>query len=447
MSRRNGWRTRGALRRGFSSLFYRPGQRRLTRWAMAAVFVSGVVAVGLLSLAPWGCSHTMPTTAFALPESRTIRVRLVANVDQVSFTATAAPIYWTSANNNERYLNLPVNSPMPISVTAQGWKCGNANLGQGELYLRPATIGSLAVNDTAYRGQYRLVPVGGNRFDVVNDVDVDDYLKGVVARELYADWHPNAYRAQAIIARTYALYEKHAPREARPHWDVHPDQRSQVYGGIPAESAKSVQAVEATRGIVVVYGPSGDEHIFKAFFSSCCGGIAQNVTDAFPNEPFAPPLAGQRVGTVCSISNRFNWGPVILTKQELTQRIRKWNASRGRGDIALVQSVVIEQRNSLGRPTKYAVTDVRGGRYVYNCEDFRSAASYGGSSDNNSILYSSYIENVFNEPDRVRFVGGHGYGHGVGMCQWCTEARARSGVGFEDLVLYAFPGAKLAHAY
>ena len=63
-------------------------------------------------------------------------------------------------------------------------------------------------------------------------------------------------------------------------------------------------------------------------------------------------------------------------------------------------------------------------------------------------LLSSFVK-VVNEPgsDVVRFVEGHGHGHGVGMCQWCSEIRAEAGMRHEDIVLSAYPKAKLVRAY
>jgi len=264
----------------------------------------------------------------------------------------------------------------------------------------------------------------------------------VLPRELYPNWHENTYRALAIAARTYALYEKYTrpPRE----WDVYADQRSQMYGGIASETPKSVSAVEATRGIVVVYGKPGDEHIFKTYYSSCCGGVTQNVSDAFPDMPQIAPLEGRRVGPLCSASAKFVWGPVVVAKGDLTSRLRHWGAGRNPNiaSMGMVQSVVVQNRNQVGRPTQYLVRDVNGRAYTFNCEDFRAAVNSDGI-----LLYSSNIDTVVNESDRVRFVGGHGFGHGVGMCQYCAEARARSGISDEDIVHYAYPGARLARAY
>src|SRR4029453_17087778 len=98
----------------------------------------------------------------------------------------------------------------------------------------------------------RFVPGGNGSFDVVNDVDIDGYLKSVVSKELLRHWHDEAYRAQAIVARTYALYEV-AGSEGRGRWDLNDDVRSQVYGGITAESAKSRDAVDATAGVVLAH--------------------------------------------------------------------------------------------------------------------------------------------------------------------------------------------------
>src|SRR6185437_1537535 len=75
-------------------------------------------------------------------------------------------------------------------------------------------------------------------FDVINDVDVDGYLMSVVPREMFPQWPLEAYKAQAIVARTYALYvARTAPMGT--NFDLFADTRSQVYGGIHDESAKS----------------------------------------------------------------------------------------------------------------------------------------------------------------------------------------------------------------
>ena len=237
---------------------------------------------------------------------------------------------------------------------------GGVAVGAGELTLEPATVGSLRIEKRAHRGRYRLVPTSGGKFDVVNDVDVESYLQGVLARELLAPWHIEAYKAQAIAARTYALYEARTSGGGR-HFDLYPDQRSQVYGGIAAETAKSRDAVESTRGIVLAYGPAGREKIFKAYFSSCCGGITQSAADAF-GDPAIEPLSDQNVGPRCVASPRFNWGPIVISRPELTRRIRAWGSNNDRAERNLGALARIDPQyvNRWGRPIRFLVIDARG---------------------------------------------------------------------------------------
>ena len=200
---------------------------------------------------------------------------------------------------------------------------GNASVGKGELIIEPAVDGWISVNGRPYRGNFHFVAAGdGTSFESINYVHIEDYLKSVIPRELLRDWHVEAYMAQAIIARTYALYEK-SSRPVSPRYDLYTDTRSQVYGGLKDETEKSRLAVDQTRGIVVVYGPAGHERIFKAYFSACCGGLSASAADVFGEAP-SEPLSEQDNGTTCNMSSSFNWGPIVVPRPELTRRFRAW---------------------------------------------------------------------------------------------------------------------------
>jgi stage II sporulation protein D len=427
-------------------------------WGLAGLCFTVLTIGALVVTTPWGCTQTDLNSRDVRPSGRIIRVRLAQSQDSVVLTASQPPAYATTGQANgtpgvERVLNLPAGTPMAVTWTPAGWRCGIANLGTGELIIRPQVAGSLTVfmpgaaNDKAkaYRGTFRLVPITGGKFDVVNDVDLDDYLRGVIAKELYPGWHDEAYRAQAIVARTYALYEMNA-RETPRHFDVYADTRSQVYGGMSAETAKSRAAVDATAGVVAAYGPPGQERIFKAYFSSCCGGVTQSNADAF-NEPLAAPLTEQSVGNLCAASTKFTWDPVVVLKQELSDRVKRWAVQRNHplAQMEQLRSVQIESRNHYKRPVRFAIIDSRGRKFLLAAEEFRWAVNC--DAPEGQTLASSFIETIVNESDRVRFIGGHGYGHGVGMCQWCTQARALAGMRHEDIVTAAYPGARLMRAY
>jgi stage II sporulation protein D len=397
----------------------------------------------------------MPSGANSLPSSPVVRVRLLQNVSQVSLSATRPPTVRTAAGSAHQ-LALTGGAAVPVRLVPGGWQIGSATLPAGELTIDPESDGTASVNGQAYRGSYHLVPSAPFTFDVVNHVGIDPYLKGVVAKELYPQFQPEAYKAQAIVARTYALYEwKTAP--AGRSWDLFADTRSQVYGGMAGESAKSRAAVDDTAGVVVAFGPPGQERIFKTYYTSCCGGISQSARQAFGDADLEP-LHDQFIGGRCAQSSRFNWGPIVISRDELTRRFRIWGANHGRPEksIATIKQIEIAKLNGSGRPVQFTVTDARGLRYLLSGEELRMAVNTDAqepapprgamSAPPTNTLPSSYVSPVADGPN-IRFEQGHGFGHGVGLCQWCAQSEAQAGVPAEKIVLSAFPGAKLVRAY
>jgi stage II sporulation protein D len=395
----------------------------------------------LAFLLPAGCTRTVaPATRGPL-----VHVRLLASQDQVLLTAQAPPTLRCSSDPAPRAVALPAGQPVQVLLGGDGtWRIGNMPAGSGELIVKPSADGSVLVNGKPYRGQYRLVPVAAGKFDLVNEVDVDSYLKGVLACELPSRWEEEAYKAQAIAARTYALYE--ARTSSAGHWDLLPDTRSQVYGGMESETSKSVQAVDETAGIVLAYGPAGQERIFKAYFSACCGGISQSAYDAF-GEAYLQPLGAQDVGALCNASPKFNWGPIVLSKEELTRRAQIWGQRKGHPikSISAVERIDPRYVNQFGRPVKYLWTDRNGGQYLLTSEETRQACN-AGAAEGTPTLASGFFRTVI-QAQSIQFVDGHGSGHGVGLCQWCSEVRAERGMRAEDIVLAAYPNARLVYAY
>lgn len=390
---------------------------------------------------PGGCRQHAHGSARSDERVPLIRVRILAAQNQIMMAASEPPA--VNAGGDRR-LKFP-SGDVPVRLSADGWKIGNFLLGSGgEMIVDPAQPGSVRINGMFHRGRYRLIPVGTDKFDVINDVDIESYLKGVLARELPDRWDEEAFKAQAIAARTYALYEMRT--SGAQSFDVYADTRSQVYGGMPAEREKAVRATEATEGVVVAYGPRGREKIFKAYYSSCCGGIGQSAIDALGDSDI-PPLREKYVGTLCKDSKNFNWAPVVISKEELTRRVRAWGERRNRPErnMANLDRIEIAHVNRYGRPVRFTFTDVRGARYSLNSEETRWACNADAPKEGPTLL-SSFFKPV-NEKDAIRFVDGHGFGHGAGLCQWCTQALAARGMAHEDIIRHAYPGAVLVRAY
>ncbi len=381
------------------------------------------------------------------PAAPGIRVCLLEKQQQIMLAATEPPLIRLNEESPGRRLNIPSGSSVAVLLTPGGWQIGNIPLGVGALTIVPSTDGTVAINNKAYHGQYRLVPQKEG-FDVVNDVDIDSYLKGVIADELLKPWLLETYKAQAVTARTYALYEARTARGGSvlgKTFDVFDDTRSQVYGGIKSETTKSRQAVDETSGVVVVYGTPGQEKIFKAYFSACCGGISQSAADAF-NEAYIPPLSDQNNHSLCSASKWFNYGPIVIPKTELTARIRAWGERKKRPErnISTLASIDVVAVNRWGRATRFVISDTSGNHFSLAGEELRWAVNTNGTDT--TRLTSSFVKTI-NEPDAIRFVDCHGNGHGVGLCQYCAQARAEAGMRHEDIIVSAFQRAKLARAY
>jgi stage II sporulation protein D len=117
---------------------------------------------------------------------------------------------------------------------------------------------------------------------VVNVVGLESYLWGVVPSEMPDTWPAEALKSQAIVARTYALTHMLGGGD----FDVYPDTRSQVYGGMPAESDAAREAVDGTAGKVVLY----NGELAQTFFFSSSGGRTANVQDVWNGSKPMPYL-------------------------------------------------------------------------------------------------------------------------------------------------------------
>jgi stage II sporulation protein D len=146
----------------------------------------------------------------------------------------------------------------------------------GTAPLRVLGVADNGVKDGRYRGAIVLRRDAAQVL-IVDDADLEDYLRGVVPAEMPPTWPAEALRSQAVAARSYALTSR---RPAEP-FDVFADTRSQVYNGVGAESPRSTDAVRATAGIVLMFGTS----IARTLFHSSSGGRTASADEVFGGPP------------------------------------------------------------------------------------------------------------------------------------------------------------------
>lgn len=283
-----------------------------------------------------------------------------------------------------------------------------------------------------------------DQFDVINHVPIEQYLPGVLERELLRGWDSSTYAAQAIAARSYAIDQK-AHRRGRP-FDVEATVQSQVYGGASTYS-RALEAVKRTRGVVLTYR----NHVLPAYYSSTCGGTGQDAAIAFPNGADIPPLKGHKHDNWCSASSNFRWGPVVRDADVLAQRIAMWGQRRQHPVASLqgIRQVAVSSWSDSGRPAGFRVTDQRGQAFAIDPESFRFAcnAHVSGLEKLSKVTKFKSSDVRVTIQDRWVRIEGRGHGHGVGLCQWGAQALAKRGYDAHAILAYYYPKAKLVKVY
>jgi stage II sporulation protein D len=219
-------------------------------------------------------------------------------------------------------------APLQVAGTADGLllggRAGNGRTNgryRGTLELRPGVLGGL---------------------DVVNSVALEDYVRGVVAWESPSSWPIEALKAQAVAARTYGITTKRSGT-----FDEYPDTRSQMYGGIAAETPSTDAAVAATAGQVVTYA---GQPVVTYFFSTS-GGRTENIENTVLGTTPQPWLKSV-ADPYDSVSPRHTWAPVTLSLPTARARLSGLVKGAFRG-IAVVKR---------GRSPRIVAADVVGTR-------------------------------------------------------------------------------------
>jgi stage II sporulation protein D len=295
------------------------------------------------------------------------------------------------------------------------------------------------INPRLYRGTIKIAHLPDGKYAAINSLPIESYLAGVLSRELYANWQPATYRAQAIAARTYALYQ--IETFGRTHaWDVTGGQNSQVYGGKNAETPRAWQAVRATIGEVMETRDQQEMGIFCAFYSACNGGASQSAADAW-GDPSVPPLTNHVFGTLDANCPKFIWPTITLSLQQITQAVTWWgqkNKIPYLAELGPVASVRITQRNAVThRPMIITLIDVAGHIGKMRAEEFRLALALDPMRTVPAPP-SSFFD-IQRDGNNIELVNGHGFGHGIGLSQWGAQTLALRGWRAESILQLYYP--------
>ncbi len=267
----------------------------------------------------------------------------------------------------------------------------------------------------SYRGYLKVRTYKGNLI-VVNYVGMQEYLYSVVTSESYSGWPIEALKAQAVAARTYALYQS----LHRKNWpfDLVDDEGDQAYKGVEAEAQKGITAVQATAGMVLTW----QSRPILAMYTASTGWYVDDPKYIFG---FGYPYLQLKRDPYSEREKMGRWRKEISV-YALEAGLRK----RGLGVYGIYDLVPAEQSPS-GRIIKIRILHQRGQRVVRTYTTIRKVAKLP------DILMS-----IRREGDRFVFYGG-GYGHGVGYSQWGGKEMAEQGYPYQQILAFYYPGATL----
>ena len=324
---------------------------------------------------------------------------------------------------------------------------GRQNLELHEPAVIQSPSGFLQINGRPYRDGMRIYS-NGSFCEVVNEVDIEKYLEGLVNAEFNSRWNEDAMEAQVVAARTYATYQKKQAEAHHAHFDVDATDRDQVYDGSIREDFRAARAVTRTRGMVLTVRDAGKIEPLKAYYSSTCGGITELPQNVWGKG--SPGFSHPVDCPYCAGAPRFHWD-VTLTAPEITAALLRGTRLSGmpsgwpRGSLEWLQR---------GKLIGLRSTRFLGGRV----EELTAVITLGANS--RELRFSGAKFRDWLGAVRVRSTAfelhpslglqgamwrltGRGYGHGVGMCQYGAKAMGEKGFTMAAILKHYYPDARL----
>lgn len=390
-----------------------------------------------------------PTPPAEIVASQNIRVRILESAQQIEVRGL-----------DLRYSNTRALARM-TGQRATAWSCRKGEVNPSMLAgLTPALArmfqmgfsiqapsGFLTVNGRSFRDRVRIVPLAQGGCDVVNEVDLEKYLAGLVNSEISARWAEATIDAQVIAARTYAIYQMGESRKKKySYYDLDSTTKDQVYEGAWKEDYRAMRSVERTRGMVLRDRKS--KALLKAFYHSTCGGRTE-----LPENVWGKPHHGFRRSVSCSFcqsSPRLAWG-IEITSDELESTLQEKLRIQ-----AFLERFEVLERDAQGRvkalravwrqkPGSHLESRIKASQFREWFGAARMQSTWFGFAP---VAFSMGKMGLGRSPAsiaRTRIViSGRGYGHGVGMCQWGAKVMGEKGFQSRQILTHYYPDATIA---
>lgn len=315
---------------------------------------------------------------------------------------------------NNKILYRGKNLNTTVTACKDGILLGGLGSKPNKLLINPSNCDAIVIDGRMFRGSVRFIKRDNSRLLVVNYIDLEDYIKGILYHEASHYWPLEALKAQAVVCRSYAVYQMQENKLK--DYDVTSDIYSQVYGGRTSERYRPNIAVDETKGQMLTY----QDKVFPAYFHATCGGHTEDASMLW-NINIAP-LRGVACN-FCKASPHFRWHYVLTLKEIediLTEAGRK---------VSHIKDIIILNRDGSGRIINLKISSNEKD-LMLSAKDFRNIIGP------NIIRSTNFRVNIVNQ-DAV--FEGFGWGHGVGLCQWGAYFMAKQRYNYEKILKYYYP--------
>ncbi len=300
----------------------------------------------------------------------------------------------------------------------------NIWLGSQVLRSNPVTIetaeSGFLVDGHSYRDILQAWREEDGTLLIVNEIPLEDYLKGVLPSEMSAEWPLESLKSQAVASRTFAIFRM--MENAKDKFDLTKDVLNQVYKGKSLEHSASTRAVRETQGQIL----TNQGRIFPAYFHSTCGGHTADISKLWNMESH-PSMKGVN-DDFCKGTRHYRWESSISV-QELQSKLKKAGYS-----ITGIRGLKLKDYDAGGRVGYVEIQDIKGAKSLRE-SDFRIIAGP-----------NVFISTLFTKVDRkgcLYYFRGRGWGHGAGLCQYGARHLGELGYTYRQILAYYYPESQI----
>ena len=396
-----------------------------------------------------------------MSESHTIRVRLAEALPKAEIHGFDLKFYELSSKGLRQLAAAPDRQSRWELRCGQGQIFAVSAKGGTPLKLHSPVLvntpaGFLNFQERPYHRELKINAVG-SFCEVVNHVDLEKYLAGLVNSEFSSKWNQHSIEAQVVAARTYAYFQMRQASVSGSRYDVDATVRDQVYDGSMKEDPRSASVVEHTRGWVLTVGSDRDPKPLKAFYHASCGGVTELPENVWGRGSY-PGFKHSVQCPFCADAPRSHWNADFRTADiahafeqgarasgGLADWPRDWLSILHTGRLFDVRVAAYDPQGRVSRVvtswTVGAVGPTVNGTLKELAVSGPRFREWMGATVLKSAAFQITAHHHF--AGNSWFFEGRGNGHGVGMCQWGAKVMGERGYTMAAILKHYYPDAIL----